>query len=755
MTRDEALVQAQAALEAEPAQVAQLIALEESYPGITEEAALENHRGDGLEGLEAFPLQPEPNQDTLVDAQVDVRWSIPSDAIHKPSSLADLVAVVQQAVDTKKAIRPLGSGYSQSDVTDPPDDNQVVSTALLGRLLPPAPAWAPSTDKSTLYRCEAGRTVGQIIADLDAGGLGLPNMGAGTFQAVMGAIQTCTHGSGVTLPAFPDMVMAMTWVTVENGKAVVYELEREGDLALSDPTLFEAGNRSASPPIRLIQSDDLFNAAVVSMGTMGIAYSVTLRVVTQYWLMENRTVEWWSALDLEAELEKNIRNFELLIDPWPRTNPNTNTSDHQILVTRRTLVKKKANQTKKGSRPILMALAKTSAGRLTAGIAFTMGMKNPLNRVPKNLNTGIHSTAVSGYRRKSYEVLLLQLDVNAVAEEVGVPVARATEAANTILDLARKSQKTMKRLIGDTKKPFKNDIEALKTAWRTAALHTSPFSLRFVRKSDAWVAMPYQQDMCMIEMPMTGTDHLDSELRQGQSTTPSDEVQVYKSYIEGRQNLWRSVEQALAPMAVRPHWGLWNSVGPAEAAQRYPKWSSWCAKVRTYNATGAFDSPFTTRMGLSARDDASDGALRGDVVLRVTKKMAYLKVKDAPGWAIYNGLTAAPERNVIIKGKKRKGVKVIGSTADLADPVVAEFHFDTEGTLVKIDGWDLFHSLTVERQLGTATLDGKRLVISGDAATRLRGMLIAGGRTGPADGDVVLQQGDPTTGTWTLVDPPR
>ncbi|MFT4626542.1 MAG: hypothetical protein ACI8PZ_005219 [Myxococcota bacterium] len=46
------------------------------------------------------------------------------------------------------------------------------------------------------------------------------NMGAGTFQAVMGAIQTCTHGSGVTLPAFPDMVMAMTWVTVENGTAV-------------------------------------------------------------------------------------------------------------------------------------------------------------------------------------------------------------------------------------------------------------------------------------------------------------------------------------------------------------------------------------------------------------------------------------------------------------------------------------------------------------------------------------------------------
>lgn len=746
MERSEALAQARSALSSYPVDAERLVAIEEQFPGVVTEAALQRGDGGGLEGaFSAFPLEPTPSQDARVDAQVRERWSIPASAIQKPTSLAKLVATVRAAVAGRQALRPIGSARSQSDVADPANNDLLVSTARLGARLTVDATVLRSQDASSLYRCEAGRTVGEVIADLDGEGRALPNMGAGNFQAVVGAIQTCTHGSGATLPALPDLVVAMTFVTVEDGAVVVLELERAGGRALSDPARFAAAHAQSVVPVRLVQDDDLFHAAVVCMGCMGVVYSVTLSVVPQYWLVESRTLEWWSKLrpSLASEVATN-RNFEVLVDPWPRTNPDTHSTDHQVLVTRRNLA---TDQRDEGHRPATMALAKTDAGRVTAGVTFTLASRAPLKRLPKVLDTAMRSTVDSGYQRRSYEVLLLQLNVNAVAEEVGVPAARAADAADAILDVIRARKERMEAMIGTIDDPYRTDPEALYAAWRTAAVNTSPFALRFVAPSEAWLAMPYQQATCMIELPMGGADHLDEEVKAGIPTDAKPGVRLYQAYLEGRQALWRDVESALAPLGARPHWGLWNAVDPVTAAARYPKWGAWASMVRRYNALGTFDSPFTTRMGLSANPSAArSGALNGDVVVRVHKGVAYLKIKGAPGFAIFNALTGAPERRgVLADGAKRKGVHVIASTENLVDPVVAEFHFDAAGALLEIDGWDLFHSLTVPRTAGSSTLSGDRLTITGDAAGVVSRML---GRT---TGDVVLQETDSATGVWVIV----
>lgn len=747
MDRSEALAQARSALASHPVDAEQLVAIEERFPGVVTEAASQQ-ADDGLEGVfSAFPLEPRPSQDARVDTQVRERWSIPASAIQKPTSLAELVATVRAAVAGRQALRPIGSARSQSDVADPANNDLLVSTARLGARLSVDAAVLHTQDASSLYRCEAGRTVGQVIADLDGEGRALPNMGAGNFQAVVGAIQTCTHGSGAGLPAFPDLVLAMTFVTVEDGAVVVLELERAGGRALSDPARFAAAHAGDAVPVRLVQDDDLFHAAVVCMGCMGVVYSVTLSVVPQYWLVESRTLGWWSELRpaLASEVATN-RNFEVLVDPWPRTNPTTQATDHQVLVTRRNLA---TEQRDAGRRPATMSLAKTDAGRVAAGVTFTWASRSPLARLPGVLDTAIRSTVDSGYQRRSYEVLLLQLDVNAVAEEVGVPADRAADAADAILDLVRVRKARMEALIGAIEDPYRTDPEALYAAWRTAAVNTSPFALRFVAPSDAWVAMPYQQATCMIELPMGGADHLDALVNGGQPTDPKPDVRLYQAYLEGRQALWRDVASALATFGSRPHWGLWNAVDPVTAAARYPKWGAWSSMVRRYNALGTFDSPFTTRMGLSANPTAArSGTLNGAVVVRVHDGVAYLKIKGAPGFAIFDALTGAPERRGLLgSGAKRKGVNVIASTENVVDPVVAELHVDAAGELLEIEGWDLFHSLTVPRTAGACTLAGDRLTITGEAASVLLRMR-PGGRT---SGEVVLREVDAATGVWAFV----
>ena len=334
-----------------------LAAMEEQQPGSLQEA-LEGMAIDQTGEL----LTPNPSQDALVDKEVLRRWSVPSDALSKPPDLQHLMDTVRLAVRRKQPLRPIGSAHAQSDVSDPPQDNGLLSLGLLGdKLIVDKEVLRNPADADTLYRCEAGRNIGLIIKDLDEQGLALASMGAGNFHGVVGAIQTATHGSGGGLPCLADVVEAMTVVMVEDGVVKALRLERGGDRALSDPARFATANLRQRVPLELRQDDDLFNAVVVSLGCMGVVYSVTIRAVPQYWLHETRTLEWWS--DLAPKLLDEVaayRNFEVLVDPFVRDNGGT--PDHQVLVTRRGLVDDHVDS---GARPATMALAKTDAGFAT------------------------------------------------------------------------------------------------------------------------------------------------------------------------------------------------------------------------------------------------------------------------------------------------------------------------------------------------------------------------------------------------------
>jgi D-arabinono-1,4-lactone oxidase len=108
-----------------------------------------------------------------------------------------------------------------------------------------------------------------------------------------------------------------------------------------------------------------------------------------------------------------------------------------------------------------------------------------------------------------------------------------------------------------------------------SAYQTSPFSLRFVRASPAYLSMMEGRDTMMIEL-------------------------IQQTDTEGGFELLAAYEDALYELGGRPHWGQVNGLmGPAVRAL-YPRLDDWLAAHAELNASGVFDSPFGKRVGFSS-----------------------------------------------------------------------------------------------------------------------------------------------------------
>ena len=109
-------------------------------------------------------------------------------------------------------------------------------------------------------------------------------------------------------------------------------------------------------------------------------------------------------------------------------------------------------------------------------------------------------------------------------------------------------------------------------------IHTAPIAIRFVKKTDALVAM--QQGRNTVFMELIG-------MRDSKSTIP-----MLKAYQR----------TMLQDFSARPHWCLDLNLLASETQLRalYPKWDMWKAQYRRFN-NGTFDGKVTDRLGISVR----------------------------------------------------------------------------------------------------------------------------------------------------------
>jgi len=194
-----------------------------------------------------------------------------------PESEAQLQALLPGSQGT---LRCVGAGHSFTALV--PTDANLVSLDKLSGIV--------AVDKAAAtVKVRAGTRLAQLARELDAHGLALHNQPDIDVQTLAGALATGTHGTGLTLPALHAEVQALRLVTPQ------------GELRECSAT----------------QNAELFDAARVSLGALGVITEYTLRVRPRYMLRRKVWLERTEALLEKApELARQHRHFELYVLPF-------------------------------------------------------------------------------------------------------------------------------------------------------------------------------------------------------------------------------------------------------------------------------------------------------------------------------------------------------------------------------------------------------------------------------------------------------
>ena len=206
---------------------------------------------------------------------VPARWC-------QPRTEAEISAAVKDAAADGLPVRALGSGHSFTS-----------AAATVGVALDLS-GWSgiSAADTQTgLVTVRAGTTLRTLNAELSGLGLAMANLGDIDAQTLAGALSTGTHGTGARLGGLATQVEAL-------------------DLVLADGSLVTCS--ATSRP-------ELFAAARIGLGALGVITSVTLRCVPSFTLAaDERPVPVDEVLEQFDSLAAANDHFEFYWFPYGR-----------------------------------------------------------------------------------------------------------------------------------------------------------------------------------------------------------------------------------------------------------------------------------------------------------------------------------------------------------------------------------------------------------------------------------------------------
>jgi len=197
-----------------------------------------------------------------------------------PRNTEEIADAVTAAAGDGLTVRALGSGHSFTSAAatsgaalDLSGWNGIVSADLA----------------SGLVTVRSGTTIRELNAALDALGLAMANLGDIDAQTVSGAISTGTHGTGAKLVGIAGQVAGLELVIADGSTVSCSATERP----------------------------DLFNAARVSVGALGVLSTVTLQCVPAFTLAaDERPMPLEEVLGRLGELAAGNEHFEFYWFPY-------------------------------------------------------------------------------------------------------------------------------------------------------------------------------------------------------------------------------------------------------------------------------------------------------------------------------------------------------------------------------------------------------------------------------------------------------
>jgi D-arabinono-1,4-lactone oxidase len=177
----------------------------------------------------------------------------------QPQSIAEVEKMVNLARQCRRRLVTVGSSHSPSNLTC--TSSWLVNLDNFNKIL--------SIDtKTSVAVMQSGIRLYALCEELEKHGLTMPNLGSINEQSIAGVISTGTHGSTLRHGLVSESILALK-ITLSNGKT-------------------EQCSADENP--------DLFRAALLSLGALGIITEITFQAVPSF------TVRWKQVIDSDLKI---------------------------------------------------------------------------------------------------------------------------------------------------------------------------------------------------------------------------------------------------------------------------------------------------------------------------------------------------------------------------------------------------------------------------------------------------------------------
>jgi L-gulono-1,4-lactone dehydrogenase len=347
-----------------------------------------------------------------------------------PASSAEVAAEVRQAATDGIAVRMVGSGHSFTPVA-----------AGDGVQLRPGNLTAiRSFDAAAgTVTVEAGCPLHVLNAELLAHGLSLANMGDIQVQTVAGATQTGTHGTGRDVGGMAAQIAGLELVLADGSIVACSADSPSGGVTFPDGT-----------------AANLFDAARVGLGALGIVTAITFRVVPAFLLQaREEPMAWSEVMSHLDELTADNEHFEFYWFPHSEG-----------------CLTKRNNRTDGPARPLprwRYLVDDEILSNSVFGLTCQLGHRFP-TAIPAINSAAAKALGARAYTDAAYKVFTSPRRVRFKEEEYAIPRAALSEVLSEVRALFRRRD------------------------WRISF----PIEVRVTPPDDVWLSTAYGRDSAYI-----------------------------------------------------------------------------------------------------------------------------------------------------------------------------------------------------------------------------------------------------------------
>lgn len=489
------------------------------------------------------------------------------------NDLASFGALKQAVTAGDDPIRATGQRHSDNYVCRPALDSTVLDLRNW-QYDPDDPASVPTSAEAkpagdlTQVRVFGFEKLRNVMDRLQATGLALVNTGSYTGQTIAGPFSMGTHGSGPHLGAMPDGVKAVDLLGADGKVRRI----RSADC------LFPASETVTLPrgmgTYMAEACDDIpLEAAVVSMGSMGVVLSYIFEVTTQYWLAQSvEKMTWQDALARARTLidgpEADCpRHIEILLRPDKRDGKNA------LLFQRSLRTTPNGPNDKAPGNQLRWLMDFFGQPKVTTAIGSTVSCSSVVRDLMFDA-VFASQAGLDGTRGLWDQILVRDTGIDAHGFEVFFPYEFFEQGVAAVL-------------------------AGIDAAAAEKAFVTAPIGTRFVKAGPHWLAMSHRR--YKVGSQAATTDRwVTMEVPRMIGTRNQDKVP--SRVLEALRN---------AGIPHRPHWGQYFPTNEVDTTQLYPRLPAWRKARADFGADAKFLTP--TLAQLTGLPYASTRQLAGDV----------------------------------------------------------------------------------------------------------------------------------------------